>query len=472
MYVKKEDRLLIEEINQYVDKWIDTKEFNKFIDNQKLYIGIYNKNNQCVCSKCNKEFLLSNKYKKYTIIDWMNPKNMCICPYCKQELILKRTNNFSFKDYVMYLIPYKDDTYILRNYEILNYYNKQMKHKVTEYGRQLVSGHYGSKGFIINTMRKNTSGYYYINYLENVEYWKPELYICASGKCFVDNETIQAKYYNPKDIFDNTDVNIPSLLHAIIHNDYRIELLTKAKLYNLIDYYEDFNFNKSFEKQFGVDRSYLKFMQDNNITYDELYVLKLVKIKDYELIQYLSNFHRLEELLNYCKPYDLKKYKLKISNEHIFLDYLDFCKKLKYDLKDKKVLYPKQLHKKHDELMNLIKINKDKVISRKIKSRYNKIKSNCYQNKKFIIFPVKNINELLEESKEQNNCVKTYAERIAKGQCDIYFMRLKTYPEKSLVTVEVRNNKVVQQRIKNNFETNKEQQNFLKLWERKVLNSE
>ena len=51
-------------------------------------------------------------------------------------------------------------------------------------------------------------------------------------------------------------------------------------------------------------------------------------------------------------------------------------------------------------------------------------------------------------------------------------MRLKTYPEKSLVTVEVRNNKVVQQRIKNNFETNKEQQNFLKLWERKVLNSE
>ena len=70
----------------------------------------------------------------------MNPKNMCICPYCKQELILKRTNNFSFKDYVMYLIPYKDDTYILRNYEILNYYNKQMKHRVTEYGRQLVSG--------------------------------------------------------------------------------------------------------------------------------------------------------------------------------------------------------------------------------------------------------------------------------------------------------------------------------------------
>lgn len=477
MYVKKEDRLLIEEVNRFVDNWIDTKEFYNFIESQKLYIGIYDKNNKCLCSKCNKKFKLEDKYKKYTIIDWMNPKFMTTCPYCNQELILKRSTNFMFKDYVMYLIPYKNKKYILRNYEILNYFNKTMKHKITEYGRQIVPGYMGAygyitNGFIINTMRRNISGYQYINYNEEIKYWKPESYILYEGRCYVDNNTINCKYYDPKQIFDNSDVNVPTLINEINHKNYTIELLTKAKLYNLIDYFNCFNPKQSFERQFGVDKSYLKFMQDVNITHSELQALRLVKIKDYALINYLSKFHRLENLLEYCKPYDLFKYNLKKENEPIYLDYLEFCKKLKYNLKDKKILYPKQLHKKHDELLKLMEINKNKKTSSSIERRYKKLQQFIYRNKKYIIFPVKTIDELLNESKEQNNCVKTYAERIAKGQCDIYFMRLLENQDKSLVTVEVRNNKVVQQRTKNNADTTKEQKTFLKTWERKVLNPE
>ena len=41
--------------------------------------------------------------------------------------------------------------------------------------------------------------------------------------------------------------------------------------------------------------------------------------------------------------------------------------------------------------------------------------------------------------------------------------------EKSLVTVEVRGNKVVQQRIKNNMDTTPEQKRFLKKWEKEIL---
>ena len=42
-------------------------------------------------------------------------------------------------------------------------------------------------------------------------------------------------------------------------------------------------------------------------------------------------------------------------------------------------------------------------------------------------------------------------------------------PGKSLVTVEVRNNKVVQQRQKNNFDTTENQKKFLEKWEREKL---
>ena len=40
--------------------------------------------------------------------------------------------------------------------------------------------------------------------------------------------------------------------------------------------------------------------------------------------------------------------------------------------------------------------------------------------------------------------------RALRGECDIYFMRLCSNPKKSLVTVEVRDNHVVQAKIKNN----------------------
>ena len=456
MYITKAVREQIEKINNYVEQWNDTKEFKQFIEDQKIYVGLMNKK-ECLCTKCKHKFNTKLKLNEYDI-----------CPKCNQKLLLKRTTNYSNKDYVMYLIPYKNDEYIVRNYEIYSYmnYKKEMCHIITEYARQAVTG-YLVEGFIINNMRRNLTGYFYISYQEKTKYWKPEYYIMICGKCFVDNGTIIHKYYNPKEIFDNAEVNVREIIDGVTRNDYRLELLTKAKLYNLASDYQQFQTKGKFEDIFGVDKSYLEFMQQNNITYKELRTLQLLKIKDHNLIQYLSELHDLKELLEYCKPYDLYNYKLK--DTWLYLDYIKFCKELRYDIKDKSILYPKNLRAKHDELQNLVKINKDKQTRKQIKARYNKIKQNTYENKKFVIYPTRSIEEMINESAQQNNCVKTYADRVAKGRCDIYFMRLVNEREKSLVTVEVRGNKVVQQRIKNNMDTTPEQKRFLKKWEKEIL---
>ena len=122
MYVKKEDRLLTEEINNYVEHWNDTKEFKQFIENQKIYIGLMNKK-ECLCTKCKHKFNTKLKINEYDV-----------CPKCNQKLLLKRTTNFYYKDYVMYLIPYKADEYIVRNYEIFSILsNETMIYKITEY---------------------------------------------------------------------------------------------------------------------------------------------------------------------------------------------------------------------------------------------------------------------------------------------------------------------------------------------------
>ena len=92
-----------------------------------------------------------------------------------------------------------------------------------------------------------------------------------------------------------------------------------------------------------------------------------------------------------------------------------------------------------------------------------------YNNKNFIINPAPTIAALEDESKQQHNCVRTYAEDYASGICDIYCMRDIKAQDKSLVTVEVKDNKVVQSRIKYNDSPNKTQIQFLDNWERKVL---
>lgn len=458
MYITKAVREQIEKINNYVEQWNDTKEFKQFIEDQKIYVGLMNKK-ECLCTKCKHKFNTKLKINEYDI-----------CPKCNQKLLLKRTTNYSNKDYVMYLIPYKNDEYIVRNYEIYSYmnYKKEMCHIITEYARQAVTG-YSVEGFIINNMRRNTAGYFYISYQEKTRYWKPEYYIMICGKCFTDNGTLKHKYYNPKDVLDNAEVNVRTIIYGVTHNDYRLELLTKTNLYNLASDYQQFHKKGKFEDIFGLDKSYLEFMQKNNITYDELNMLKLLKIKDYNLIKYFSSIStwHLKEILKYCKPYDLYNYKLK--DTWLYLDYIGFCKELRYNLKDKSVLYPVNLREKHDELQHLIQINKNEHTTKIIKARYNQIKQNTYENKKFIIYPTKSVEEMINESAQQNNCVKTYANRVAKGECDIYFMRLVNEREKSLVTVEVQDNKVVQQRIKNNMDTTPEQKRFLKKWEKEIL---
>lgn len=462
MYINKKTRDKINEINTFTDAFRNSIGFEKWLDDKKKYIGIKEKN-KCICSKCQKEFISNKKINNYDT-----------CPNCNQKLLIKRSRKYDDKDYYMYLINYKDGNYILRNYEVRSYLNSNdnMEHITTEYGRQLISVEgFSEFSFIINTMRRNLNGYFYINYSESISYWKPEIYISTCGSCYVDDDTVSSKYFNPRDIFLNADnINVERLLNGIYRNNYSLELLTKAGLYNLaVDY---FYFKKGkFEEVFGLEKSYLEFMQKNNITYREFEILKKIKIKDYSLIKYLLDvpLFRVEDILEFCNLYDLMKYKISSKNMDLYLDYFAMARELKYNLKDKKILYPKKLKAKHDQLMKEIQIKKDEALSKKIKRRYKKLLSNYYEDDKYIIYPVKDINELIDESSQQNNCVKTYAERYAKAECDIYFMRLSNARDKSLVTVEVRDNYVVQQRTKNNNDTTKEQKKFLKKWEKNIL---
>lgn len=94
------------------------------------------------------------------------------------------------------------------------------------------------------------------------------------------------------------------------------------------------------------------------------------------------------------------------------------------------------------------------------------LKINTYEDDNYIIFPFTDIDSLIDESNQMHNCVRTYVEEIINYKCFIYFMRYKDSTDKSLVTVEVKNNEVVQARRKFNENITEEDRLFLNKFER------
>ena len=136
----------------------------------------------------------------------------------------------------------------------------------------------------------------------------------------------------------------------------------------------------------------------------------------------------------------------------------------------KKKLLPKDFTEAHDISVSKVKIVGSKVLCKKIKQRYNELEKNQYNNDMFFIRPAKTLNDIKDEAKQQNNCVYTnYSESYAWGDTDIYFLRELKSPKKSLVTVEVRNNKIRQKYQRENELVTEEQKNFLNLWEKQVI---
>ena len=75
--------------------------------------------------------------------------------------------------------------------------------------------------------------------------------------------------------------------------------------------------------------------------------------------------------------------------------------------------------------------------------------------------------DIKQEACMQNNCVASYIDRVIDGECHILFLRKKNKPNDSLVTIEVRNNKIVQARRKFNDPVTDEDQKVIDAFNKK-----
>jgi len=459
-----------------------SKDWNEFLYQveQNHNIIIKNQGNMYYCTNCQQTF--ENKKSK-------NQYGEMKCPNCKIEFRVKsnKLKHFEYRDTVMMLDKVKDHLgkiqLIVRVFEMRSNYNaerQEFEHSTVEYARRLVYEEYrelrneriqpGVTSFCVNHSMNNDgkwrlySGYWYEAPLSGY------VYINNLKKILKDTEYENSRLW---DAFpDNTREynNIKSLLYQAKEPSF--EMLIELKLYNLaMDAYK-FENKGSFKKIFGIGKDYYEFIKKHNLDYSELKMLKLYPTKNIRTLRFLMKHkYVLQEIQEYTSIDNFIKYfrKKHLSDAHLYRDYLGFAKELGFDLKNKKYLFPDRLKTMHDKYMNQVEELRNAKTLAKIKRRAEELSKYIFKNKEFIIFPANSIEALIDESLQQSNCIKNYTNRYSNGKCDIYFMRNVKMPKKSLVTVEVRNNKVVQARIKNNEKITKKQKEFLDIWQKEVL---
>ena len=146
-------------------------------------------------------------------------------------------------------------------------------------------------------------------------------------------------------------------------------------------------------------------------------------------------------------------------------DYANMMKQLspKYDK------YPRNLLTTHRIACRNYNRMKKEFSEEMFKKRINK-QYECSFGDYIFIYP-KSTQDIKDEAVSQNNCVASYIDKVIDGKCHILFLRKKNKPDDSLVTIEVRDDRIVQARRRFNDPVTDEDQiaidSFNKKFEKK-----
>lgn len=469
------------------------KHWNKFIEK-------YSERHRLIIKDSKEKNLYCTNCKNYFVDKSVKVRDYIECPHCNKQSEVLGINFYrrSFENSVV-LVQRMNKKIIIRVFEIYSYFeqdSKNLKSHCIEYARIIP----GIGRFLGNNVYNGMFGLIVYHSYKKLNWHK---YI--GRRFFTDNPTYP---YNKRRLVKGTNMEYAPIKEFM--NKYPIynyldtlefaaydsfEILWNMKLYNLSFYSKALNKNGSFYKRFGIPKNYLKFMQDNDITYRELTILKMLKKADYKLIEkctnisiknlkYLIKNNILEEFTqvkNYISYYDmellkeisneiplrrLKNYNEGLKNLNIYKDYLDMAKQLGYTYKSKDVLFPENLIERHDELQTKLRITEDMNTQFTFYLRYLELSKYTYSDNKYIIFPAPSVSDLKDEGIQQGNCVGyAYLDKYIEKETEIYFVRELKNVTKSFITLEFKNGEVVQKELPHHSrDFTPEQLEFIEAW--------
>jgi uncharacterized CHY-type Zn-finger protein len=155
-------------------------------------------------------------------------------------------------------------------------------------------------------------------------------------------------------------------------------------------------------------------------------------------------------------------------------DYIQMAAKFKYNLKDEILLYPKDLARRHDEVMIRAKAMENKRFNAGIKKTAKNFMWLNFSKFGLVLSVAKNTKEIIKESQILGHCVGRgtgYIERMSEGKTLILTIRKADSPNIPYFTVEVNPEtfSVRQYESANRIRKSEEIDKFLKVWEKQVV---
>lgn len=206
---------------------------------------------------------------------------------------------------------------------------------------------------------------------------------------------------------------------------------------------------------------------ENQVEYNVLPILQHMTV--HKAVKYLDSqygFLRLRKT-----KYGAQRYKDMQELVTEYRDYLEMCRKLKYDLKNSFVKYPADLQKAHDKAAKSMKHKANAIMRREFAAVYKSIagKYDFEKSGMKIVYP-KNPDDLVKEGHALHHCIGGYVERVADRKCIILFLRQCSDLQHPYYTIEIQGNRVIQVRGVGNCSATPEVDKFVKAWEQRVLN--
>ena len=425
------------------------------------FIYVEDKEGHARCERCNNEFILpKTKHLEKDVK----------CPHCKakMQVVHKWRRKYEAsriywrvvatavdsKTLVLrYIISVKDDKTISRTQEVAREvfnFEKQKTYSWEYHDRE--------------NEWKRTHGLYFTEHF--MYHYRKECCLQAdihNLKTFV-KEIKKIEYFKYVDIVDILLINthyVSSLIANIYKNALVYEQLQKAGYQQLVisdynEYHDNIKYypqEKSLGKKIGLlDRTFkmLKKYQtiDNyamlkshpDITEAEFEFFVNGNWKSYEIDAYFRNGLKLKQARYIVAN------KIEIRE---YIHYLSLCRDLQYPENDY-YLYPKDFKqmdlivsdeymKQKDKIAYEMRQKNSELIHKVSIGLQNlpEIKSLMNGSNGLLVYIPDSADDLSMEGKNQNNCVGTYVERIAKKQTLVFFIRQLNNPTASFVTMEM-----------------------------------
>lgn len=151
---------------------------------------------------------------------------------------------------------------------------------------------------------------------------------------------------------------------------------------------------------------------------------------------------------------------------HTYRDYLRECETLKYNMKDKSILFPKNLRRAHERTMKLVEYENNKELYKKFKKRTEELQKLAFKQDGYLVKVPEDASDLKIEGERLHHCVAGYIKDMAAGKTIILFIRRTDKPNEPFYTLEYRDGRVIQCRTKNNesYTNNQKVSDFVDKW--------